>query len=63
MERLRCPTELPIRGQQPPKSSSHGVAETLVARKGDMASESKAGCWVFCLGKGIDQLLDRLEVL
>ena len=63
IERVRCPTELSIRRQQPPKSSSHGVAETLVARRSDVASESKAGCRVFCLGKGIDQLLDHREVL
>ena len=57
MEGVRCPTELPIRGQQPPKSSSNGVTETLVV------SESEAGCRDFCLGKGIDQLLDRREML
>ena len=63
MERVRCLMELPIRWQQPPKSSSHGVAETLVARRSDVALESKVGCRVFCLGKGIDQLLDRREIL
>ena len=30
----------------------------LVARRGDVAAESKAGCWVLCLGEGIDQLLN-----
>ena len=63
MERVRCPTELPIRRQQPPKSSSHGVVETLVARRGDVATKSKEGCRVLCLGEGIDQLLNRREVL
>ena len=63
MERVQCPTELPIRWQQPPKSSSHGVEETLVARRSDVASESKAGCRVFCLGKGINQLLGHREIL
>ena len=59
MEGVRCPTEFPIRWQQPPKSGSHGVAETLVARRGDVAVEHKAGCQVLCPGEGIDQLLNH----
>ena len=59
MEGVRCPTEFPIRRQQPPKGSSHGVTEALVARRSDMAAESKAGCQVLCFGEGIDQLLKR----
>ena len=63
MKSMRCPAELPIRRQQPPKGSSHGVAKSLVARRGDVAAEGEAGCWIIRPGKGIDQLLYGGEVL
>ena len=51
------PTEVPIRGQEPPMRDSHGVAQALMAASGDLSMESKALSRIQHFGDGLDELL------
>ena len=55
-------TEIAIRGKEPPKLSSHGVAKALMAARRDLVTESEAGSGIQRLWDGLDELLDSGEV-
>ena len=51
------PTEVPVQGQEPPKHGSHGVAQAVMAARGDLSTESEAGSGIQRFGDGLDELL------
>ena len=55
--------EVPIRRQEPPQCSSHGVAQTLMSGGCDLASQGEARGRIQRLRDGVNELLYRDKVL
>ena len=55
--------EVPVWGQEPPKRGSHGVAQALMAARGNLATESEAGIGIQRFGDGLDELFYCRKIL
>ena len=55
--------KVPIRRQEPPECSSHGVAQTLMSSGCELASQGEAGGRIQSLRDGVNELLYSDKVL
>ena len=63
VETIGSSPKVPIRRQEPPQCSSHGVAQMLMSSGCDLASQGEAGGRIQRLRDGVNELLYRDKVL